>query len=78
MKRNIAKKKEDEEGSKCYTTLRAFNLVLREWDALAGQHEVRGRERRVESKREKIERETGQEKGGKDKEKPEREREKAS
>ncbi|GMT32489.1 hypothetical protein PFISCL1PPCAC_23786 [Pristionchus fissidentatus] len=40
VKKNLGKKKEDDEAAKTFTYVHAFNAILREVDALAGQHEV--------------------------------------
>ncbi|MCP9257375.1 Formin-binding protein 1-like [Dirofilaria immitis] len=39
-KKNLGKKKEDEESTKAYTFIGSFHSILREVESLAGQHEV--------------------------------------
>uniref|UniRef100_A0A8R1XTG2 F-BAR domain-containing protein n=1 Tax=Onchocerca volvulus TaxID=6282 RepID=A0A8R1XTG2_ONCVO len=40
VKKNLGKKKEDEESAKAYTFITSFHSILREVESLAGQHEV--------------------------------------
>lgn len=40
MKKNLGKKKEDEDLAKAYTFISSFHSVLHEIESLAGQHEV--------------------------------------
>lgn len=40
VKKNLGKKKEDEEAAKYYTFISSFQSVLREIESLAGQHEI--------------------------------------
>ncbi|VBB32961.1 unnamed protein product, partial [Acanthocheilonema viteae] len=40
VKKNLGKKKEDEESFKAYTFISSFHSILHEVESLAGQHEV--------------------------------------